>query len=944
MRRRKTGIGRIVALAALIAAVALILGGFTLHMDVSAAGAAMPSVRFNRVMSSNRDACYPINGLYYDWVELSNPGEADVSLRGWRLTDRLDLRLAYVFQDAVIPAGGTLVVYCADRPQDAPADALFTGFRLDSDGERLMLADPHERLIDALVVPALKANWVYRRDDAGEWSAHRLESQRPADDAFVDGPLRVNELMPVNHATLADSDGDYSDWIELYNAGDAAVDLDGYILTDRENKARWRFPARRLDAGEYLVVFASGKNRRDANGELHTSFSLSASDAAVHLKDAGGREISRLACDIDEADRSVCRDGNGGVTRSWPATPGYANSESGLPEAMPELSENACGLYINELMSVSGGADWVELYNASPAAQDLSGMGLSDDPAHPRRWRFPAGASIPGGGALLVALSGGDEETPGAYTADFGLSVGETLCLSLPDGTVVDRVRLYAQPPGASYGRASGEPRYRYFTQPTPGAPNAGPTYARQTAKVSFSQPGGLHDEARLSVALSSDPGAEIRYTLDGSAPTADSALYREPIELTESGVIRATATRDDALPAAASAATYILGQRHDGIYTVCVSGGQEALIGPFGALNTGFKRDDSDVFVEIYGADGERLIAQDCNLMVSGRSSRLKAGQKAFRLNARSEYGDARFRARLFSNRDYTDYKAITLRAAGQDNQETHIRDSVLSALAADTGVMYLESEVAAVYINGEYWGLYNLRERITPDAIAKFEGWDDPDDIIIVNNGEREKGDRSGYVALMEWIAQADLTSDGDMERLRQQVDVENYLDYVALEMYVCNLDLSNVRCYCNPEADGKWRWIFYDLDLSYKVDRNMARDWLIPGGVGTITRQDNTLFVKLMENADVRDAFLTRMGELLRTTFSPERVIGRFEARRALIAPEMPTNCARWDWSVDTWRGRCDKFVEYARTRPGKLAEYLAMAFQLSDDQARAYFEGV
>ena len=135
-----------------------------------------------------------------------------------------------------------------------------------------------------------------------------------------------------------------------------------------------------------------------------------------------------------------------------------------------------------------------------------------------------------------------------------------------------------------------------------------------------------------------------------------------------------------------------------------------------------------------------------------------------------------------------------------------------------------------------------------------------------------------------------------------------------------------------------------ILFDLDLSFKVDRNMARDWLIPGGVGTITQQDNTLFIKLMENAGMRDAFLTRMGELLRGTFSADSVVARFEARRALIAPEIELNCARWKWSSDKWREACDRFVEYAKARPAKLVEYLTMAFQLTDAQAQAYFAGV
>ncbi|MBQ8110067.1 MAG: CotH kinase family protein [Clostridia bacterium] len=944
MQNRQDRPNREIWLTVALAAVVLLVGGLAQLMAGRTDGPQASTVAFSRVMTANRDACYPVNGACYDWVELANPGEADVSLRGWRLSDDIDLRGAYVFGDVAVPAGGTLLVYCARRPEDAPEGAIFTGFSLDSEGELLLLADPAERLVETLTVPTLKPNWVYRRDASGEWVQEPAQPEGGAAAEPDPSPLEISEVMAANHSTLADADGDYSDWIELHNAGDAAIDLAGYCLSDTEGKSRWPFPALALSPNEYLVVFASGKNRRDPAGELHANFSLSASDGAVHLYDAGGREVSRLACDNDEADVSVSRDGQGGVTVLWPATPGYHNSEDGMPDALPMLTQNFLGLYINELMDVDGGADWVELYNSGLSELDLSGMGLSDNPARPRKWQFPLGTRIPAGGCLHVALSGADAATTAAYTADFGLTPGETLCLSMADGTIIDRVKLYAQPVGTSYGRAPEQPRYRYFLLPTPGAPNAGQSYAAQTAKVAFSQPGGLHDAQSLTVTLSSQEGASIHYTLDGSQPTAASALYLAPLTLTSSCTVRAVALHDDMLPSAGTAATYILGDRHDGVYTVCVSGDYEALIGPAGALNTGSKRDDYDVYVEIYGPDGAQLISQACNLKLSGHSSRENYAQKAFRLKARSEYGDNRFRAKLFSGRDYTAFKAVTLRASGQDNQETHIRDSVLTALAADTGVMYLESEVAVVYVDGVYWGLYNLRERVTADSVAQFEGWDSPDGTVIVRNGEREEGSLSGYNSLMSWIAEADLTVQESLDSLGTYVDVENYLDYVALEMYTCNLDLSNVRCYCNPAAEGRWKWILYDLDLSYRVDRNMARDWLIPGGVGTITQQDNTLFVKLMENAQLRDAFLSRMGQLLRTTFSAENVISRFKARRDLIAPEMAANCARWGWSVDKWRGECDKFESYAITRPARLVEYLGMAFELSEEESLAYFAGI
>lgn len=946
MRKKKKQRRRETLITAFIALAVLAVGGLAQWLGGSRAGTASPSARISRVMTSNRAACYPVNGQYYDWIELENPGDTEARLRGWKLSDNLDLRGAYVFQDVAIPAGGTLVVYCAPRPQDAPDDAIFTGFKLSSDGELVILADPQERLVETLAVPAMKSDWAYCRDAQGDWTEEPIAPEASGGSLLISANgLRLNEVMPVNHETLADADGDYSDWIELYNGGGAPVDLTDYALSDVEGKpSRWRFPAVTVQPGEYLVVFASGKNRRDPGAELHASFKLSAGDGVLHLYDAEEKEISRLSCDCEEADVSICVADDGDVTRLWTPTPGYRNSENGIPDEMPALTQNAYNLYINELMNVHGGDDWVELYNGGPSEIDLTGMGLSDNPAKPRKWQFPGGATIPSGGCLLVSLAGAGATTKAPYNADFKLSTGETLCLSLPDGTVIDRVKLFAQPLNVSYGRPSSESGYRYFAEPTPGGPNASQTYANQAQKVTFSERGGVHAETSLTVALASDSGASIYYTTDGTEPTTGSSLYTGPLSLTASTTIRAVAYRDGLLPSEQSAATYILGEQHAGVYTVCVSGDYEALIGPNGCMNTGFKKDDTDVYVEIYDADGAQLIGQACNFMVSGHSSREKYPQKAFRLKARAEYGDSRFRAKLFSNRDYTVFKSITLRASGQDNEETHMKDSVLAALAADTGVMYLESEVAVVYIDGQYWGLYNLRERVTPVAVAQFEGWSDPEDITLLRRTNAEQGSADAYIKLLKWVSDTDFSASENLETLRQYVDVENYLDYVALEMYMSNLDLSNVRCYCNPAIGARWKWILFDLDMAYRVDRNTPRDWLTPGGVGTITQQDNTLFVKLMGNAGLRDYFLRRMGDLLRTTFSADNVVSRIQARYDLIAPEMEANCARWGWSLSTWQKAGSKFVSYARSRPKKLAEYLTLSFGLSEAQAQEYFAGV
>ena len=354
--------------------------------------------------------------------------------------------------------------------------------------------------------------------------------------------------------------------------------------------------------------------------------------------------------------------------------------------------------------------------------------------------------------------------------------------------------------------------------------------------------------------------------------------------------------------------------------------------------LNTGVKGTGKEAFVEIYEPDGTRVIAQKCLMKLAGHSTRVHEGQKGFSLRARKEYGPSRFEYALFSKRDYPSYKSFVMRASGQDCRQSFMRDSILSALAADTSVLYRETEVSVLYVNGKYWGVYNMRERISEEMIAQFEGWDEPDDVEI---GDGTGSSSEGFSGMMRWVKSHDLSKDETLEKLREIIDVENYLEYVMLEMYANNQDLGNVAFYRNPKADDKWRWALFDLDLSYQLSGDNVKGWLEGDTVGSITSQSNVLFRSLMKNASMRDWFLRRMGQLLATTFSAEHVTGMIRERSEILQPEMAAECKRWSWSLETWKHYGRRILNYAKQRQKNMIEYLSEDFHLSDSQIQDYF---
>ncbi len=739
----------------------------------------------------------------------------------------------------------------------------------------------------------------------------------------------IRAVMASNKDSRLDEDGDSSDWIELRNGGDAAADLEGWAISDGKGYAgAWRLPTTTLAAGESMILFASGKDRPDAPIP-HTDFKLSAKGETVLLFDGQGETVSSFTFANAATDVAVVRQADGS----------YAEEPWTAAESAPaKAAENVYDLHINEVYASGKGDDWVELICLGADGADLSGMGLTDDPDKPLRWRFPDGTRLESGELLVVALVGKDGQPPedGGLYADFALSGGETLALNDAEGAVLDQVAVGENLGNISFGPIEGTGELWYFDTPTRGAPNISKAYIEtRLDPVTFTR---RRSGNAVAVALHAPEGAAIHYTTDGTQPDENSPLYKGELMLGKNTRIRAYCVRTGAMDSAVSSYTVLPGE-DSGLRVVCVYGNDST-------LRSGKKNSGTAVWAEAYAPDGTQLFAQECLMKLSGHSSRLELDQKAFSLRAQNAFDQGWFNARLFSKRDYDRCKSFVMRSSGQDCNQTHMLDSILTSLADATGVFYQETEVCVCYVNDAYWGLYNMRERVSPQSLAQFHGWADWDRINIVEDSGGSayaaEGSAEGYHELLRWVRSHDLSDEANVAQLRELMDIENYLDYVALEMFSNNQDLDNTRCYNNPGTDARWRWVLFDLDLAFDTSfHSSVRPWLTQSRVGSITGQDNTLFPRLMANRQLRDRFLTRMGELLNGAFSAETVIAKIDARMDLIREEMKRNCQRWHWSYDTWEAACQRFRETAQARPATVARELRQAFSLTDEEVFRYF---
>lgn len=944
--------------------------------------APVGAIRINEAMSSNKTAWTDDQGNFSDWVELINASNEPVDITGWTLTDSVDKLVSFTFPQQVLQPGEIVLVYASDDLQNVAGYAYHAPFKLSSQGDAVMLFDAGGNVMESVNLPALRANQSYARNpQSGDWETtpyytpglpNTQESYEGlnSDAVSAQSDLRINEIMADNASYVKDEDGEFCDWIEILNTGSAAINLEGYTLSDSlDNPRKWRFPAVSIDPGQCLIVYASGKDRAPVDGgNLHANFKLNAEGEDVTLSDANGRLIDKLSFSLLKTDQSLSRKQDGSTTTSAAPTPGRENtSQSAALLNAQLLAANPVGLVINEASASARRpnasnpvSDWLELYNGSGQTLNLEGYGLSDDPSQPRKWQFPAGASIGPGEYLQVTLSGSNKYSikNKAYHTNFKLSLegGETLTLSTPEGQIIDRMPMMGQYAGISYGRIDGQDGFFYLETPTAGKHNDSAAYAGRAGEVHFSVAGGWYETGSVTLELFVVNGeGEIHYTTDCSEPTENSPLYTAPLALSENTIVRAKSFDGNLLSSPTATQSYFFGERAHtlpvislvtdptylfdekiGIYVM----GEKQLKYPYKGAN--FWKDwERAAHVEYFDTDGTTVLSQGAGLALQGQYSRMEK-QKAFKVTARTVYGSNSFDAALFPNRDYTEYKSFILRASGQDNDKTRYRDALLTSLAEDTSVMYQDVVPVAVYLNGEYWGHYNMRERIHKYSIAQWEGWQDVDAIDIVKaNDNVLQGSNESFEQLLTWLRKNGCTTEENLAYVAERVDIDNYLDYVAIQMFIGNTDLLNVKRYRSDEGDGRWRWILFDTDWAFYTDTDSYRRWLDPAGAGSGKKTNNTLFVQLMKNKSIKEKFLTRLGELMGSSWTPEIILEKSRQWQEVLLPEMPAQAAKWGPTQSQWKTGIKKFEDYAKTRSKKMLTYIKKETGLSTEQMRVYF---
>jgi len=243
----------------------------------------------------------------------------------------------------------------------------------------------------------------------------------------------------------------------------------------------------------------------------------------------------------------------------------------------------------------------------------------------------------------------------------------------------------------------------------------------------------------------------------------------------------------------------------------------------------------EREASMQIFENGGTLAVNQNVGIRVRGGATR-SYPQKSFNIYARSEYGASKLDFDLFSGNVYSEYTgqqitefdSFMIRNGGNDAQYTRFRDKLNQSLVSDRNILTQAMEPCIVFIDGEYWGQYEITEKMDDDFIKAHYGVSKKD-VCMIKNQLLEEGDTAGYDEwnqLRQWISATDFSNDENYVELCNKVDIQSFMDYVSAEIYINNCDWggNNMSMWksiktdsSNPYADGKWRFILFDTEYS-------------------------------------------------------------------------------------------------------------------------------
>ncbi len=510
--------------------------------------------------------------------------------------------------------------------------------------------------------------------------------------------------------------------------------------------------------------------------------------------------------------------------------------------------------------------------------------------------------------------------------------------------------------------KPDGSANWFYFGEPTPEASNntQGTLTTQFAENTDIFPESGFYSGNQAVTMQSGSLQSDIKYTLDGSKPKSFSASYDNSFDIVQTTVIRARSFANGKLPGNIVNRTYFLNENIS-LPVISITTPPEALWDTkSGIYEKRMKDREIPVTFEFFKTNGKPEFSLNAGLTLTGQGS-IYYPQVSFTITAsENKYGTDAINYQIFPQRQLNNFKALYLRNSGlPDNRSTMFRDAmqhtlVLNKIDIDCQA-YLPS---VVFLNGKYWGIYNIRDKINSDYISSLHNLN-PEDIDLLEYESDVvptvmSGNADDYSLFYNYFKTHDLSNEDNYKFVESRMDIDEYINYQICEIFYDNVFWpdQNIRFWRERKPDGKWRWILHDLDFGFGMPNpfttgytNNTLEFATSSSTDSFNAPEwsTLIFRKLLLNEEFKTKFIQRFAGYMNSIFHPDTVVSVINKLQNRIAPEMPRHIERWkdgDYyygypiqDYDEWLDNVEVMKEFARNRPYYQRQHIIDYFKLS-----------
>lgn len=618
--------------------------------------------------------------------------------------------------------------------------------------------------------------------------------------------------------------------------------------------------------------------------------------------------------------------------------------------------------------------DWIELYNSGTSTVLMSGFYLSDDSSNVTKYQIPANVSISAGGFIRFWCSGRNLAAGTNFHTSFKLkqtkNTSEYIVLSNASGVVVDSVKIRKTQLGHSRGRTTnGSSIWGIFTTPTPNSTNNTATaYVDYADKPDYGAAVGFYAAPVTLDITTTEPGATIRYTTDGTLPTTSSLLYTAPLTIDSTKVIKAITYSADPsiLPSFMEFGTYFINVSHTFPIVSIAATSLSNLANGSGTL-------EPKGSFELFDVNGNRVANTYGEFNRHGQDSWVLS-QRSLDFASRDEMGyNHSVEHQVFASTSRSNFQKLILRAAGDDNYpadnrpanegSAHIRDAYIQNMSIEGGLNLdvRRGSKCIVYLNGKYWGVYDIRDNPDDHDYTEYYYGQGKYDLYFIETWGNTWAEYGGANALSAWNSfytyamGSNMNDPAAYQYVMDRYDATSLVDYVLVNSFtVCSDWLNyNTGWWRGLDSTGshlKWGYMLWDNDATFGHYINYtgisntgpnATPCQVETLAGSSDPKGHIAFLnKLRTNPTFNRYYINRQIDLWNTVFSCDNMLAQLDSIINILTPEMAAHITRWSGTgaiphgtYTEWYNNTQDLRNFILTRCNNLSSGLSNCYNLT-----------